>query len=76
MFDPAKFVDKSVEELKTAIQGKAIIGMSGGVDSTVTAVLVDKAIGDALTAVYADTGYMRKNETEFLRNKLEELGLN
>ncbi len=76
MFDPAKFVEKSVEELKTAIQGKAIIGMSGGVDSTVASVLVDRAIGKDLVAVYVDTGYMRKDETEFLRKMMDEIGLN
>ncbi len=76
MFDPSKFVEKSIEDLKTTIQGKAIIGMSGGVDSTVAAVLVDRAIGKDLVAVYVDTGYMRKGETEFLRKMMDEIGLN
>jgi GMP synthase (glutamine-hydrolysing) len=76
MFDPEKFVNNAVEELKEAIKGKAVIGMSGGVDSSVAAVLVDKAIGENLVAVYVDTGYMRKGETEFLGTMMDEMGLN
>jgi GMP synthase (glutamine-hydrolysing) len=66
----------AVEELKNSIKGKAVIGMSGGVDSSVASVLVDKAIGEDLVAVYVDTGYMRKGETEFLGKMMTEMGLN
>ncbi|MBS3791648.1 glutamine-hydrolyzing GMP synthase [Candidatus Bipolaricaulota bacterium] len=47
---------------------KAIIGLSGGVDSTTAARLVGKAIGDDLTAIYVDTGLMRQGETESIKN--------
>jgi GMP synthase (glutamine-hydrolysing) len=76
LFDPEKFVNTAVEELKKSIKGKAVIGMSGGVDSSVAAVLVDKAIGNDLVAVYVDTGYMRKGETEFLGKMMAEMELN
>ncbi len=76
MFEPEKFVNNAVEELKNSIKGKAVIGMSGGVDSSVASVLVDKAIGEDLVAVYVDTGYMRKGETEFLGKMMTEMGLN
>jgi GMP synthase (glutamine-hydrolysing) len=76
LFDPEKFVNNAVEELKNSIKGKAVIGMSGGVDSSVASVLVDKAIGEDLVAVYVDTGYMRKGETEFLGKMMTEMGLN
>jgi GMP synthase (glutamine-hydrolysing) len=76
LFDPEKFVNNAVEDLKESIKGNAVIGMSGGVDSSVAAVLVDKAIGEHLVAVYVDTGYMRKGETEFLGKMMAEMGLN
>ncbi len=61
------FVGDSVKEAKETIGGKkAIIGLSGGVDSSVAAVLMSRAIGKDLTAVYVDTGLMRYKETEFI----------
>jgi len=76
MFDARKFVEETVQKLKESIEGKAIIACSGGVDSTVAAVLVNRAIGNKLVAVHIDTGYMRKNESENVKEMLEELGLN
>jgi len=76
MFDAEKFVEETVEELRRRIGGVAIIGVSGGVDSTVTAVLVNRAIGNNLRCVLVDTGYMRKNEVANNRKLLENLGLN
>jgi GMP synthase (glutamine-hydrolysing) len=76
MFDPEKFTTESISELKKQIEGKAIIGVSGGVDSTVAAVLASRACGDQLVAVYVDTGFMRKGETEFVEKILEDLGVN
>ncbi len=59
------FIDKSIEEIKETIgDGKAICGLSGGVDSSVAAVLVHKAIGDNLTCIFVDHGLLRKNERE------------
>jgi len=76
MFDAEKFVKETVEELRRRIKGVAVIGVSGGVDSTVTAVLVNRAIGNNLRCVLVDTGYMRKNEVANNRKLLEKLGLN
>ncbi len=76
MFDPASFVEEKVGELRNEVSGKAIIAVSGGVDSTVSAVLVSRAIGNRLLAVFVDTGLMRKGEAEYVDNLLRELGLN
>ncbi|MFW6376031.1 MAG: glutamine-hydrolyzing GMP synthase [Thermoplasmatota archaeon] len=75
MFDPEKFIEEKIEEIKE-VEGKAVVGCSGGVDSTVAAVLVGKAIGADLLAIYVDTGYMRKNETENMDEILEHMGIN
>jgi GMP synthase (glutamine-hydrolysing) len=76
MFDAEKFVEETVEELRRRIKGVAVIGVSGGVDSTVAAVLVNRAIGKSLRCVLVDTGYMRKNEVANNQKLLEKLGLN
>ena len=76
MFDPEKFVNKSIEDLKGAIDGTAVIACSGGVDSTVAAVLVAKAIGERLYGVHVDTGYMRKNESEDVAELLRGMNVN
>lgn len=55
---------------------KAIIGLSGGVDSSVTAALVGKAIGKQLIAVYVDTGMMRDGETKFVEKTFQQNNLN
>jgi len=76
MFNVEKFVDESISQLKKSITGKALIAFSGGVDSTVAATLVNKAIGDQLIAVHVDTGYMRKNESDKVKTLMKKLGLN
>jgi GMP synthase (glutamine-hydrolysing) len=76
VFDPKKFVEDKVDELNREIKGKAIIACSGGVDSTVAAVITSKAIGDRLLAVYVNTGFMRKGETETVGRMLDQLGVN
>jgi GMP synthase (glutamine-hydrolysing) len=76
MFNAEKFIEKTYSALQKEIQGKALIAFSGGVDSTVCAVLANKAIGDRLVAVHVDTGYMRKNEPEHVKQMMEDLGLN
>ncbi|HPU40697.1 MAG TPA: glutamine-hydrolyzing GMP synthase, partial [Microthrixaceae bacterium] len=59
------FIDASVEAIRAQVgSGRAICGLSGGVDSAVAAALVHKAIGPQLTCVFVDTGLMRKNEGE------------
>ncbi len=76
LFKPEKFVEEQVQTVSERIKGKAIIACSGGVDSMVAAVIVSKAIGDRLLAVYVDTGLMRKGETDEVRDMLREMGLN
>jgi len=76
MFKSDKFVEESVEQLKKDVKGKALIAFSGGVDSTVCAALVNKAIGKQLTAVHVDTGYMRKNESSDVKKLMENMNLN
>jgi len=76
MFGAEKFIKETVEQLKKDITGKALIAFSGGVDSTVCAALVNKAIGDQLVAVHVDTGYMRKNESASVKKLMEEMNLN
>ncbi|WP_421077936.1 glutamine-hydrolyzing GMP synthase [Methanothermococcus sp. Ax23] len=78
MFDAKKFIEESISEIKEQIgDKKAIIALSGGVDSSVAAVLTDRAIGDRLLAVFVDTGLMRKNEAEEIYKIFkEDMGLN
>jgi GMP synthase (glutamine-hydrolysing) len=76
MFDAEKFIDESASKLKDRIRGKAIVGVSGGVDSTTAAILVQRAIGENLLCVLVDTGYMRKNEIVNNERLLRKLGVN
>ena len=65
MVDVESFIDEKIEEIGEAVgDSKAIIALSGGVDSSTAAALAHEAIGDQLTPVYVDTGLMRKGETE------------
>ncbi len=74
-FAPEKFTEEAIARLKTELTDKAIIAASGGVDSTVAAVLAARAAGDNLLAIYVNTGYMRLNETKFVSSMLENLGV-
>lgn len=76
MFNAEKFINETTAKLKKEITGKALIAFSGGVDSTVCAALVNKAIGKQLIAVHIDTGYMRKDESENVKKLMETMGLN
>ena len=76
MFNAKEFVEEKTEELKAVIPAQAIIACSGGVDSTVAAVLVSRAIGSRLLVIYVDTGMMRKGETESVRKMLTKLKVN
>ena len=62
--DAQTLIDEVVSILKEQIDDIAIIACSGGIDSTVAAVMANNAIGDLLHCVYVDTGFMRKGETE------------
>jgi GMP synthase (glutamine-hydrolysing) len=75
MFDAADFIEESVQQMQTSIDDIAIIACSGGVDSTVAAVLAHKAVGNLLHCVYVDTGFMRKNETEEIEAMLSDIGI-
>jgi GMP synthase (glutamine-hydrolysing) len=74
-FAPEKFTEEAIARLKTELTDKAIIAASGGVDSTVAAVLAARAAGDNLLAIYVNTGYMRLNETKVVSFMLEDLGV-
>lgn len=76
MFDPAKFIDEAVVKLKARVPGKAIIAASGGVDSTVAAVLASRALGSALLAVFVDTGLLRRGERTEVQRTLDEMAVN
>lgn len=74
---PISFVDETVRVLKTKIgQDKVVLGLSGGVDSTVAAVLLNKAIGENLFCIFVDNGLLRKNEFESVLNQYKGMGLN
>lgn len=65
MFDASKFVTESIASIREVIKNdRAVIAVSGGVDSSVAAVLTSKAIGQNLEAIFIDTGFMRKQENE------------
>lgn len=68
-------IDEAIEKLQNQIDDTAIIACSGGIDSSVAAVLASRAVGDLLHCVYVDTGLMRKNETEEVERMLAELGI-
>ena len=73
----ASFVDTTVAELKAQLgDDRVILGLSGGVDSSVAAVLLNKAIGKNLTCIFVDHGMLRKNEFKNVMNDYECLGLN
>jgi GMP synthase (glutamine-hydrolysing) len=73
----ASFVDTTVAELKAQLgQDRVILGLSGGVDSSVAAVLLNRAIGDRLTCIFVDHGMLRKNEFRQVMDDYRGLGLN
>ncbi len=73
----ASFVDTTVAELKQQLgDDRVILGLSGGVDSSVAAVLLNRAIGDRLTCIFVDHGMLRKNEFEQVMEDYKVLGLN
>ena len=74
---PDSFVDSTVKNLKSKIgTEKVVLGLSGGVDSSVAAVLLDKAIGENLHCIFVDNGLLRKGEFEQVLEQYKTLGLN
>jgi GMP synthase (glutamine-hydrolysing) len=70
---PRNFIHSKITEIKNLVgSSKVICALSGGVDSTVAAVLVREAIGDKLLCIHIDTGLMRKNESEIISNLFKE----
>ncbi len=76
-FTPASFIDTTVAELKEKLgNDKVILGLSGGVDSSVAAMLLHKAIGTNLHCIFVDNGLLRKNEFESVLDSYQHMGLN
>ena len=74
---PASFIESTVAALREQIGGeKVILGLSGGVDSTVAGVLLNKAIGSQLTCIFVNNGLLRKNEFEDVLDSYKDMGLN
>lgn len=76
-WSPASFVDSTVSELKEQLgNDRVILGLSGGVDSSVCATLLNRAIGKNLTCIFVDHGMLRKNEFQKVMEAYQGLGLN
>lgn len=74
---PASFVHDSINKLKAQIGGQGVVmGLSGGVDSSVAATLLHRAIGDQLTCIFVDNGLLRKNEFTQVLESYQHMGLN
>lgn len=74
---PAAFVEETVQRIKEQVgNGKVVMALSGGVDSTVGATLVHRAIGKNLYCIFVDNGLLRKNEFEQVLEGYKHLGLN
>ncbi len=76
-FTPNAFVEEIVAELKEKLQNdKVVLGLSGGVDSTVAAVLLHQAIGKNLYCIFVNNGLLRKNEFQSVLDQYKGMGLN
>ena len=74
---PQSFVEETVDELKEKLgNDKVVLGLSGGVDSSVAAMLLHKAIGENLYCIFVNNGLLRKNEFEDVLHQYEGMGLN
>lgn len=76
-WSPASFIESTIASLREQLgNDKVVLGLSGGVDSSVAAVLLHKAIGSNLTCIFVDHGLLRKNEFENVMEDYQHLGLN
>lgn len=77
-WDMGQFIDLEIKKIREQVgDKKVLLGLSGGVDSSVTAVLLNKAIGDQLVCIFVDHGLLRKNEAEMVMDSLsDKFGLN
>lgn len=74
---PASFVEETIANLKQQLDNdRVVMGLSGGVDSTVAAELIHRAIGGRLFCIFVDTGLLRKNEFEEVLDSYQAMGLN
>ncbi|MEY3126427.1 MAG: hypothetical protein RL273_556 [Bacteroidota bacterium] len=74
---PDSFVEETIKDLQTKLgNDKVIFGLSGGVDSTVAAILLHKAIGENLHCIFVDNGLLRKDEFETVLESYKGMGLN
>ena len=73
----ASFVEETIADLRTTIgKDKVVLGLSGGVDSSVTAILLHRAIGAQLTSIFVNHGLLRKNEFSSVLESYKQIGLN
>jgi len=74
---PGSFVEMTVNSLREQLgDDRVVLGLSGGVDSSVAALLLDRAIGDRLTSIFVDNGLLRKDEYESVLDTYRRMGLN
>jgi GMP synthase (glutamine-hydrolysing) len=70
-----RFIEEAIAEIRRDVSGSAIIGLSGGVDSSVCAILAHRALGDRLVPVYVDSGLMRQFESDRIEQLFKDIGI-
>jgi GMP synthase (glutamine-hydrolysing) len=76
-YTPASFVEETIQDLRAKLgNDRVVLGLSGGVDSSVAALLLHRAIGQNLYCIFVDSGLLRKNEFEEVLHSYQDLGLN